>query len=133
MFNFSGLLNKKYKKINGKVKFSGVRVIPKNLPDKNFSALISVGYGLLSASEIDSARKIIRKIIGKNRKIKVLTRIFPYLPLTGKPAEVRMGRGKGSRIRKWVCFVKPGKILFEIKNISYKSAYIALATASEKL
>jgi large subunit ribosomal protein L16 len=133
MFNFSGLLNRKYKKINGKVKFSGVRLIPKNLPSKNFSAIISVGYGLLSASEIDSARKIIRKMVGKNRKIKILTRIFPYIPLTGKPSEVRMGRGKGSRIRKWVCFVKPGKILFEIKNISYKSAFGALTMAAEKL
>jgi len=133
MFNFSGLLNRKFNKINGKVKFSGIRIIPKNLPDKNFSALISTSYGLLSASEIDAAKKIIRKIVGKNRKIKVLTRVFPYIPLTGKPSEVRMGRGKGSRIRKWVCFIKPGKILFEIRNISYKNALIALMTASQKL
>jgi large subunit ribosomal protein L16 len=133
MFNFSGLLNRKYKKINGKVKFSGLRLLPKNLPSKNFCALISNSYGLLSASEIDAARKVIKKSIGKNRKIKLLTRIFPYIPLTGKPLEVRMGRGKGSRIRKWVYFVKPGKVLFEIRNISYKSGALAFLNASEKL
>lgn len=133
MFNFSGLLNRKYKKIQGKVRFVGVRLLPKNLPNKNFCALISTGYGLLSASEIDASKKIIRKVIGKNRKIKVLTRIFPFIPLMGKPLEVRMGRGKGSRIRKWVYNVTPGKILFELRNISYKNGKNALAAASNKL
>lgn len=133
MFNFSGLLNRKYKKINGKVKFSGLRFLPKNLPSKNLCALISSSYGLLSASEIEAARKDIRKALGKNKKIKILTRIFPYIPLTGKPLEVRMGRGKGSRIRKWVYFVKPGKILFEIRNVSFKTGRLAFQGAVRKL
>jgi len=133
VFNFSGLLNRKYKKINGKVRFVGIRQLPKNVNSFRCSVLCSVGYGLLSASEIEAARRVIRKVIGKNRRIKVMTRVFPYIPLTGKPSEVRMGRGKGSRIRKWVSFVKPGKVIFEIKNISSKKGLYALRKAAEKI
>jgi large subunit ribosomal protein L16 len=133
MFNFAGLLNRKYKKISGKVRFVGLRSLPKNLPHKNFCALISTGYGLISSEEINASKKIIRKVLGKNKRIKILTRVFPFIPLTGKPLEVRMGRGKGSRIRKWVYNVKPGKILYEIRNVSLKAGRVALLQASNKL
>jgi large subunit ribosomal protein L16 len=133
VFSFSGLINRKFKKINGKVRFVGVRNLPKNLYYGKTSVLVSCGYGLISASEIEAVRRSIRKNIGKSKRVKLLTRIYPYIPLTGKPSEVRMGRGKGSKIRKWVYFCKPGKILFELKNLSSKRASIALNKASEKL
>jgi len=133
VFNFTGLTNRKYKKINGKVRFVGVRLLPKNLGYDNTVVLISNSYGLLSASEIEAVRRIIKKNVGKSRKIKLISRIYPYIPLTGKPSEVRMGRGKGSRIRKWVYFVRPGKILFELKNLSIKRASFALTKAIDKL
>lgn len=132
-FNFSGLLNRKFKKINSKVRFVGIRKIFIKMQHKRTSILCSIGYGLLSSSEIEAGRKLIRKMLGKSKRIKILVRIFPYILLTGKPAEVRMGRGKGSKIRKWVCFVKPGKILYEIKNISNKRGKFILLKASEKL
>ena len=134
MFNFSGLLNRKYKKYFGKVKFSGIRMIPHKLPSQvKMSLLVSTGYGLLSSAQLESARKVIRKSLGKTRKVKVLLRVFPYISLTGKPSEVRMGRGKGSRIRKWVSFVKPGKIIFELRNVSLKGGNNALKKAANKL
>jgi large subunit ribosomal protein L16 len=133
VFNFSGLLNRKYKKINGKVRFVGIRFLPKNIISNKTVILVSSGYGLLSSSEIEAVRRSIRKSIGKSRKIRLISRIYPYIPLTGKPSEVRMGRGKGSRIRKWVYFSRPGKILFELRNLSYKRAIFAFNKASEKL
>jgi len=133
MFKFSKLLDKKFKKTSSKVKFSGLRFLPINLPNIRFCILISINYGLISSSEMESCRKAIKKVIGKSKRIKILIRMFPYIPLTGKPLEVRMGRGKGSRIRKWVYFIKPGKILFEIKNISHKFGRLALKAASKKL
>jgi large subunit ribosomal protein L16 len=132
-FNFSNLLNRKYKKFFGKVRFVGVRLLPQSLISGNSCIMISSSYGLLSAQELEAGRKVIRKILGKNKRIKLLLRVFPYIPLTGKPAEVRMGRGKGSRIRKWVCFVKPGKIIFEILNVSVRKGMLSLKKAESKL
>lgn len=132
-FNFSGLLNRKYKKINGKVRFVGISSLPKTNESFRSSVLTSIGYGLLSASEIEAGRRVLRKIIGKNKRIRVMVRVFPYIPLTGKPSEVRMGRGKGSRIRKWVSFVRPGKVIFELKNISFRKGKLALLKSGEKL
>lgn len=132
-FKFEGLLNRKYKKINGKVRFVGVRLLPNTVVSKRTTLLVSNGYGLLSASELEAARRILKKVIGKSRSIGVFLRVFPFIPLTGKPSEVRMGRGKGSRIRKWVYSVKPGKILFEISNISPKRGFLACRRAAEKL
>lgn len=133
VFNFSGLLNRKYKKINGKVRFVGVRHLPKNLGQGRIIVLVASGYGLISASEIEAVRRSIRKNIGKSKRVKLISRIYPYIPLTGKPSEVRMGRGKGSRIRKWVYFSKPGKVLFELRNLSYKRALLAFKKAAEKM
>lgn len=133
VFNFSGLLNRKYKKVFGKVRFVGINDLNRNIFKKNTCVLLSSGYGLLSASQIEAGRRSIKKVLGKSRRIKLLVRIFPYIPLTGKPSEVRMGRGKGSRIRKWVSFVKPGKVLFEIRNVSLKKGQFALSKAALKL
>jgi large subunit ribosomal protein L16 len=131
--NFVGLINRKYKKVFGKVRFVGVRSIPKSEDHFRSSVLISVGYGLLSSSEIEAGRRVLRKLIGKSRRIRVLVRVYPYIPLMGKPSEVRMGRGKGSRIRKWVSFIKPGKVIYELKNIPFRRALRVLKKSSEKL
>ena len=120
VFNFSGLLNRKYKKINGKVRFVGVRHLPKNLGQGRIIVLVSSGYGLISASEIGAVRRSIRKNIGKSKRVKLISRIYPYIPLTGKPSEVRY-------------FSKPGKVLFELRNLSYKRALLAFKKAAEKM
>ena len=62
----------------------------------------------------------------------IFIRIFPDKPVTAKPAETRMGKGKGS-VEKWVCVVKPGRILFEMQGISEEAAREALRLAAYKL
>jgi large subunit ribosomal protein L16 len=108
-------------------------VIPKGLRIQ-YSAgfcLRVVEYGQMSQSEIEAARKIIRRMIKK--KGLLLIRAFAFLPLMKKPAEVRMGKGKGSRLRKNVYPVKPGQIVFELYNVSLVNALGALKAASNKL
>ena len=63
---------------------------------------------------------------------KVWIRVFPNKPITKKPSEVRMGKGKGNP-EFWVCRVKPGRILFEVDGITEEVAKVALYKASVKL
>ncbi|MCF7806437.1 MAG: 50S ribosomal protein L16, partial [Simkaniaceae bacterium] len=63
---------------------------------------------------------------------KVWIRIFPDKPITKKPAETRMGKGKGA-VDHWVAPVKPGKILFEVANVTREEAQQALVRAAAKL
>jgi large subunit ribosomal protein L16 len=85
----------------------------------------------MSSSEIEAARKSIRRRLKK--KGVLIVRAFAFLPLTKKPAEVRMGKGKGNRIRKVVYPVRPGQVLFELKNVSPATAVGALSSAIIKL
>ena len=94
-------------------------------------------YGLKAlAPERITARQIeaCRKAINRHRKRdgKLWIRIFPDVPVTSKPAEVRMGKGKGS-VEFWVARVNPGKILFELSGIPESVAREALALAAAKL
>ena len=66
------------------------------------------------------------------RRGKVWIRIFPDKPVTQKPAETRMGKGKGS-VDHWVAVVKPGRVLFEISGLTEESARQAMRLASHKL
>lgn len=84
----------------------------------------------VTARQIEAARRAITR---KLKRIgRVWIRIFPDVPVTSKPAEVRMGSGKGS-VDHWVCRVKPGKILFEIEATSPELAQEALALGAAKL
>lgn len=87
-------------------------------------------FGLITAKQLDSATKIIKKSIKK--KGKLYTKVFPDVPVTKKPIEVRMGKGKGN-VAYWATFVKPGRILFEISGSSLKLAEKALLKGSLKL
>jgi len=75
-------------------------------------SLCSVQFGFVSEEALEASRRLLRKMLGKS--VKILRRVFPNITLTSKPAEVRMGRGKGGKIRGKVCFVKPGQMVFEI-------------------
>ena len=66
------------------------------------------------------------------RQGRVWTRMFPNIPVSKKPVEVRMGKGKGSP-EYWVCRVKPGRILFEVDGVPESVARVALYKASAKL
>ncbi|MBL7049322.1 MAG: 50S ribosomal protein L16 [Nitrospira sp.] len=86
--------------------------------------------GWVSSRQIESARITINR--HAKRGAKVWIRIFPDKPLTKKPAETRMGKGKGSP-ESWVAVVKPGRILYEMAGVSEEVAKEAMRLASYKL
>ena len=101
------------------------------------STLSFGSYGLkaleperVTARQIESARRAINGYL--KRAGKVWIRVFPDVPVTNKPADVRMGSGKGS-VEYWVCRVKPGRILFELDGVNEKSARGAFERAAAKL
>lgn len=86
--------------------------------------------GWVSARQIEAARRAIVRAI--RRRGKVWIRVFPDKPITQKPAETRMGKGKGN-VEFWVSVVKPGRILFEVGGLPEEIAKEALHLASYKL
>lgn len=92
--------------------------------------LKSVGFARITARQIESARRAINRYIKRGGKIWI--RIFPDKPITKKPVEVRMGKGKGS-VEYWVALVKPGTVLFEIEGVSQEVASEAFRLAAAKL
>ncbi|MDZ7727755.1 MAG: 50S ribosomal protein L16 [Dehalococcoidia bacterium] len=92
--------------------------------------LQSTSAAWVDARQIESARRALNHEMRRGGKIWI--RIFPDKPVTAKPAETRMGKGKGSPER-WVSVVKPNRILFEISGVSEEVAREALRLASHKL
>ena len=86
--------------------------------------------GWVTARQIESSRIVISRIVRKIGKMWI--RIFPDKPVTARPAETRMGKGKGS-LDHWVALVKPGRILFEIDGVSKEEAVQAFRDAGHKL
>jgi large subunit ribosomal protein L16 len=84
----------------------------------------------VTARQIEAARRAISRHVKRVGRLWI--RIFPDVPVTRKPAEVRMGSGKGS-VEFWVCRVKPGRMLFEIDGVSEEVAREALERAAAKL
>lgn len=93
-------------------------------------ALKSIEAAWLTSRQIEAARIAMTRYIKRGGKIWI--RVFPDKPITKKPAETRMGKGKGSP-ESWVAVVKPGRILFEIEGVSLTMAQEALRLASDKL
>ncbi|HKA29976.1 MAG TPA: 50S ribosomal protein L16 [Candidatus Binatia bacterium] len=89
-----------------------------------------VDRGWLTAREIEAARVALTRAIKRGGRVWV--RVFPDKPLTKKPAETRMGKGKGSP-EMWVAVVKPGRMLFEMEGVDRESARSALKLAAAKL
>jgi len=92
--------------------------------------LQSLEPGWVSARQIEAARRAIVRAI--RRRGKVWIRVFPDKPVTQKPAETRMGKGKGN-VEYWVAVVKPGRILFELGGVPEDTAKEALRLAAYKL
>lgn len=86
--------------------------------------------GRITSRQIEAARIAANRYL--NRQGKVFIRIFPDKPITSKPAEVRMGKGKGA-LDHWVAPVNPGRIMFEIDGVSLEQAKEALRLAAQKL
>jgi large subunit ribosomal protein L16 len=86
--------------------------------------------GWITARQIEATRVAITRFVKRGGKIWV--RLFPDKPITKKPAETRMGKGKGAP-EAWVAVVKPGKVLFEMEGVDEKTAREAMRLASHKL
>jgi large subunit ribosomal protein L16 len=93
-------------------------------------AIKSLEIGRITARQIESARIAVTRAM--KREGQVWVRIFPDKPITKKPAEVRMGKGKGAP-EYWVACVKPGTIIFESNGVPLELAQEALRLASQKL
>ena len=92
--------------------------------------LKAMGPNRITARQIEAARRAITRHI--RRQGKVFIRIFPDVPVTKKPLEVRQGKGKGS-VEYWACRVKPGRIMFELEGVSEELARLAFERAAAKL
>lgn len=86
--------------------------------------------GLITDRQIEAARIAMTRYIKRGGKVWI--RIFPDKPITKKPAEVRMGSGKGP-LDHWACVIRPGKILFEMEGVALDVATEAMRLAAQKL
>lgn len=93
-------------------------------------AIKALEPGKINSRHIESARKVITRYMKRAGKLWI--RVFPHTPVTKKPAEVRMGSGKGN-VEYYMMKVKPGRIIFEIDGIPNDVAFSALDKASAKL
>ena len=93
-------------------------------------ALIAQESVLLTAHQIESTRQVINRYLKRKGKIWICA--FPDLPITSKPTEVRMGKGKGA-VKEWVCRVRRGKVLFEVDGVADQSILEAFHAARKKL
>lgn len=92
--------------------------------------LKSMETGWLTSRQIEAARIAMTRFIKRGGKIWI--RVFPDKPITKKPTEVRMGKGKGAP-EAWVAVVKPGRVLFEMEGVDETTAREAMRLASHKL
>ncbi|MEZ4919254.1 MAG: 50S ribosomal protein L16 [Saprospiraceae bacterium] len=92
--------------------------------------LKAMDFSRLTSRQIEAARIALTR--NMKREGKVWIRVFPDKPITTKPAEVRMGKGKGA-VDHYVCEVQPGRIIFEIEGVDKEVAYESLRLAAQKL
>ena len=93
-------------------------------------ALKATERGRITARQIEAARRTMTRHVKRGGKIWI--RVFPAKPITTKPLEVRMGKGKGN-VEYWVAQIQPGKVLFEMSGVSEELASEAFALAAAKL
>ncbi len=92
--------------------------------------LVATECGWLKSNQIEAARIAMTRFIKRGGQVWI--DVFPHKPITKKPAEVRMGSGKGS-VEYWVAVVKPGRVLFEMAGVSEEVAREAMRLAGHKL
>jgi len=86
--------------------------------------------GFVTARQIEAARRAITRYVKRGGKLWI--RVFPDKPVTKKPVEVRMGKGKGN-VEYWVAPIQPGRVMYEIQGVSEEQAREAFRLASAKL
>ncbi len=90
----------------------------------------SLEFSRLTSRQLEAARIALTR--NMKREGKVWIRVFPDKPITSKPAEVRMGKGKGA-VDHYVCEVQPGRVIFEVEGVTQELAYESLRLAAQKL
>jgi len=92
--------------------------------------LVSLERGWMTARQIEAARVTINRTVKRGGKLWI--RVFPDKPLTKKPLETRMGKGKGS-VEEWVAVIRPGRVLYELEGVDEDVAREAFRIAGHKL
>ena len=92
--------------------------------------LQALGRGWVTSQQIEASRRAVTRFIKRGGKLWI--RVFPDKPVTKKPAETRMGKGKGNP-EEWVAVVKPGRILYEMEGVAEDVARDAFRTAAQKI
>jgi large subunit ribosomal protein L16 len=92
--------------------------------------LKAIERGMITARQIEAARRAMTRHIKRGGKIWI--RVFPDVPVSKKPLEVRMGKGKGN-VEFWVCKIQPGRVLYEMEGVNEAIAREAFKLASAKL
>ena len=93
-------------------------------------AIQAIDRGFLTSRQIEASRRAMTRHMKRGGKVWI--RVFPDKPITGKPLEVRQGKGKGN-VEYWVAQVQPGKVLYEVQGVSEELAREAFALASAKI
>ena len=93
-------------------------------------ALQATQHGMMTARQIEAARIAMTRYVKRSGKVWI--RVFPDKPITKKPAETRMGKGKGSP-EYWVARIKPGRVLYEMRGVDEETAREAFRLAQHKL
>jgi large subunit ribosomal protein L16 len=120
----------KYRKAQkGGKKITGMATSGNQLSYGSFG-LKSLEAGKLNSKQIESARKVLSRYMKRAGKMWIM--VFPHIPVTKKPAEVRMGSGKGS-VEYYISKIKPGRIIFEIDGVDSEIANNSLVKAAAKL
>ena len=121
------------RKVKHRKQFKGrMRGVAQRGSDISFGdfALKAVGCGKMTAQQIEAARIAINRKVRRGGQLWI--RVFPDKAITKKPAETRMGKGKGAPDH-WVAVIKPGRVLYELKGVPEQLALEALRLASYKL
>ena len=101
-----------------------------NVVNEGEYGLQAASAGWIKSNQIEAARVALTRYIKRGGKVWI--KIFPDKPVTKKPAETRMGKGKGAP-EYWVAVVKPGRVMFEIEGVPEETAREALRLAAQKL
>mgnify|MGYP001181082521 CR=1 FL=1 len=95
-----------------------------------YYGLKSLNAERVTARQIEASRRAITRFLKRAGRLWI--RVFPDVPVTAKPAEVRMGKGKGAN-EYWACRIKPGRIMFEVDGVNIDDAKRAMTLAAAKL
>jgi large subunit ribosomal protein L16 len=120
----------KYRKAFKSIGFNETRVPNTRQLAWGAFGIRAIEHARVPARTIEATRRVLRRAVGKNAVMWI--RMTPNVPVTSKPAEVRMGKGKGA-VDYWAAVVRPGQIIFEFDRINRKGALDALASAAHKL